>query len=213
MKNSLFALVGALLIKTAAAQYDPKALEVLEAMSKKYKAISSFEANLTSSLVNESAGVKDEFKAKITVKGDKYRLELPEQQVYNNGTTVWTYLPEKKEVNIDNFDPKSEDLNPSKIFEMYKKGFKYILIGDKNDGGVLCDEIDLVPEKKDAQYFKIKMLISKKDKSVSSWTMFDRGGNRYRYAISKFTPNIKVEDSFFNFDKKKFPGVVEEDLR
>lgn len=213
MKKSLFALVGALLIKTATAQYDPKALEVLEAMSKKYKSISSFEANLTSTLVNESAGVKDEFKGKITVKGDKYRLELPEQQVYNNGTTIWTYLPEQKEVNIDNFDPKSDDLNPSKIFEMYKKGFKYILIGDKTDEGTLCDEIDLVPEKKDAQYFKIKMLISKKDKSVSSWTMFDRGGNRYKYIITKFTPNIKVEDSFFNFDKKKFPGVREEDLR
>jgi outer membrane lipoprotein-sorting protein len=147
------------------------------------------------------------------VKGDKYRLELPEQQVYNNGITVWTYLPEQKEVNIDNFDPKSEDLNPSKIFEMYKKGFKYLLIGDKNEAGVLCDEIDLVPEKKDAQYFKIKMLISKKDKSVNSWTMFDRGGNRYKYIITKFTPNIKVEDTFFNFDKKKFPGVREEDLR
>ncbi|HTH55051.1 MAG TPA: outer membrane lipoprotein carrier protein LolA [Cyclobacteriaceae bacterium] len=213
MKKSLFALVGALLIKTAAAQYDPKALEVLEAMSKKYKSISSFEANLTSTLVNESAGVKDEFKGKITVKGDKYRLELPEQQVYNNGTTVWTYLPEQKEVNIDNFDPKSEDLNPSKIFEMYKKGFKYILIGDKTDEGVLCDEVDLVPEKKDAQYFKIKMLISKKDKSVTSWTMFDRGGNRYKYIITKFVPNIKVEDAFFTFDKKKFPGVREEDLR
>jgi len=213
MKKSLFALAGALLIKTAAAQYDPKALEVLEAMSKKYKSISSFEANLTSTLVNESAGVKDEFKGKITVKGDKYRLELPEQQVYNNGTTVWTYLPEQKEVNIDNFDPKSEDLNPSKIFEMYKKGFKYILIGDKTDEGVLCDEVDLVPEKKDAQYFKIKMLISKKDKSVTSWTMFDRGGNRYKYIITKFVPNIKVEDAFFTFDKKKFPGVREEDLR
>jgi outer membrane lipoprotein carrier protein len=213
MKKIVFALAGALFIKVSVAQYDPKALEVLEAMSKKYKSISSFEATLTSSLVNESANVKDEFKGKITVKGDKYRLELPEQQVYNNGTTVWTYLPEQKEVNIDNFDPKSEELNPSKIFEMYKKGFKYLLIGDKNDGGTLCDEIDLVPEKKDAQYFKIKMMISKKDKSVTSWTMFDRGGNRYKYNITKFTPNIKVEDSFFNFDKKKFPGVREEDLR
>lgn len=213
MKKSIFALLGVLFITSSFAQYDPKALEVLEAMSKKYKAITAFEANLTSTLLNESAGVKDEFKGKITVKGDKYRLELPEQQVYNNGTTVWTYLPEQKEVNIDNFDPKSDDLNPSKIFEMYKKGFKYILMGDKNEGGVLCDEIDLVPEKKDAQYFKIKMLISKKDKSVNSWTMFDRGGNRYKYVITKFTPNVKVDDSFFNFDKKKFPGVREEDLR
>jgi len=213
MKKAVFALVGALFIKASVAQYDPKALEVLEGMSKKYKSIGAFEANLTSTLVNESAGVKDEFKGKITVKGDKYRLELPEQQVYNNSTTVWTYLPANKEVNIDNFDPTSDDLNPSKIFEMYKKGFKYLLIGDKTEGGVPCDEIDLVPEKKDAQYFKIKMMISKKDKSVASWTMFDRGGNRYKYIITKFTPNVKVDDSFFAFDIKKFPGVEAVDLR
>ncbi|MBS1683055.1 MAG: outer membrane lipoprotein carrier protein LolA [Bacteroidetes bacterium] len=213
MKKLVFAIFGTFLIKSVAAQYDPKALEVLDAMSKKYKSISAFEATLKSTLENESSGVKDDFKGKITVKGEKYKLELPEQHVYNNGTTVWTYLPEQKEVNIDNFDPKSEELNPSKIFEMYKKGFKYLHMGEKNEAGVLCDEIDLVPEKRDAQYFKIKMMISKKDNRVVSWTMFDRGGNRFKYTINKFTPNIKVDDSFFAFDTKKFPGVEVNDLR
>ena len=213
MKKSIFIFLGILAGSSVMAQYDPKALEILEAMSKRYKAITSFEANLTTTLINESAGVKDELKGKVTVKGDKYRLELAEQHVYNNGTTVWTYLPESKEVNVDNFDPKSDDLNPSKIFEMYKKGFKYLLVGEKTEGGVACDEIDLVPEKKDAQYFKVKMLIAKKDKSVQSWTMFDRSGNKNRFAIAKFTPNVKVDDAFFTFDPKKFPGVTVVDLR
>src|SRR6478736_2649502 len=213
MKKSIFIFIGVIVANVCFAQYDPKALEILEAMSKKYKTIAAFEANLTSTLVNESAGVKDEFKGKLTVKGEKYRLELEEQHVYNNGTTVWTYLPASKEVNIDNFDPKSEDLNPSKFYEMYKKGFKYLLMGDKTEGGVACDEIDLVPEKKDAQYFKIKMMISKKDKSVQNWTMFDRSGNRYKNTITKFTPNAKVDDTYFTFDPKKHPGVEVVDLR
>ncbi|MCE7864924.1 MAG: outer membrane lipoprotein carrier protein LolA [Bacteroidetes bacterium CHB5] len=198
---------------SAHAQYDPKALEILEAMSKKYKAITTFEANLTSGLSNESEGVSEEFKGKITVKGEKFRLVLDDQEVINNGTTVWTYLPSAKEVNIDNFDPGSDDVNPTKIFDMYKKGFKYLYLADKTEGGVLCEEVDLVPEKKDAQYFKIKMMISKKDKSIQSWTMFDRSGNRYKYTITKFTPNIKVDDSFFTFDVKKYPGVEVIDLR
>jgi len=57
------------------------------------------------------------------------------------------------------------------------------------------------------------MLIAKKDRSVQSWTMFDRSGNRYKYSITKFTPNVKVEDTFFAFDPKKFPGVEVIDLR
>jgi outer membrane lipoprotein-sorting protein len=138
---------------------------------------------------------------------------MPEQEVINNGVTIWTYLPEAKEVNIDNYDPNSEDVNPSKMHEVYKKGYKYLYLQDKTEGGVMCEEIDLVPEKKDAQYFKIKMFINKKEKTIQSFTLFDKGGNRYKYSISKFTPNPKIDDSVFAFDPKKFPGVEVIDLR
>jgi outer membrane lipoprotein-sorting protein len=123
MKKLVFAALLMFVGTVSYSQYDPKALEILEAMSKKYKAITAFEANLTSGMTNETEGVKEEFKGKITVKGDKFRLLLDDQEIINNGATVWTYLPSAKEVNIDNFDPGSDDVNPTKIFEMYKKGF------------------------------------------------------------------------------------------
>jgi outer membrane lipoprotein carrier protein len=195
------------------AQYDPKALETLEAMSKKYKSIESFEANISQTLTNEVEKINEEFKGKITVKGDKFRLALPEQEIINDGATQWTYLPEAKEVNIDTYDPTSDDVNPTKILDMYKKGFKYLYLADKTEGGVVCEEIDLVPDKKDAQFFKIKMMIGKKDKSIQSWTMFDKSGNRYKYTITKFNPSAKVDDSYFTFDPKKYPGVEVIDLR
>lgn len=213
MKKLVFGAILMFVGTVSFAQYDPKALEILEAMSKKYKAIPTFEASLTSSLTNEAEGVNDEFKGKITVKGEKFKLSLDEQEIYNNGTTVWTYLPAAKEVNIDNYEPGSDDINPTKIFDMYKKGFKYLYLGDKTENGIVLEEIDLVPEKKDAQYFKIKMFIVKKDKSIQNWTMFDRSGNKYKYSITKFTPNVKVDDAFFNFDVKKYPGVEVIDLR
>jgi outer membrane lipoprotein-sorting protein len=213
MKKLFLIAFAAFFTQSISAQYDPGALAILDAMSKKYKAYTTFEANITSSMTNDAEGIKEEFKGKVTVKGEKFRLVLEDQEVINNGTTVWTYLPSAKEVNIDNYDPSSDDVNPSKIYDMYKKGFKYIQMEDQSDNGVPCDVIDLVPEKKDAQYFKIKMFISKKDKSIQSWTMFDKSGNKYRYAITKFTPNVAVTDAFFTFDPKKYPGVEVIDLR
>lgn len=213
MKKLTSALVFVLFAASAWAQYDPKALETLDAMSKKYKTMDAFQADITCNLTNEIDKVNDEFKGKITVKGNKFRLLLPEQEIINDGTTQWTYLPEAKEVNIDNYDPNSDDVNPAKILDMYKKGYKYISLGEKTEGGVVCEEIDLVPDKKDAQYFKIKMMIVKKDKSIQSWTMFNKAGDRYKYTISKFNPAVKVEDTFFVFDPKKYPGVEISDLR
>src|SRR5436190_8566414 len=188
------------------AQYDPKALEILEAMARKYKIVPSFEANFSYTLTNDVEKINEEFKGKMTVKGEKYKLSLPEQEVVNNGTTIWTYLPDAKEVTLDNFDPNGDDLNPSKFYEIYKKGYKYLYLEDKTEGGVVCEVVDLVPEKKDAAYFKVRMNIVKKDKSIQSWVMFDKAGNRYKYLITKFTPGVKVEDTFFSFDVKKYHG-------
>lgn len=213
MKKAILAAILFCASAPAWSQYDPKALEILEAMSKKYKAIPSFEASFSYTLTNEIEKVNEEFKGRMVVQGDKYRLILPEQEVINNGNTVWTYLPEAKEVNIDNFDPTSEDLNPSKFYEIYKKGFKYLYLEDKTEGGVLCEVVDLVPEKRDAQYFKVRMNIVKKDKSIHSWTMFDKAGNLYKYTITKFTPAAKIDESTFSFDAKKYPGVEIVDLR
>src|SRR5918995_5095728 len=213
MKNLFLAFLTLVLALSASAQYDPKALEILDAMSQKYKSIASFEANFAYILSNDVEKINEEFKGKITVKGDKFRMELPEQEVINNGATIWTYLPEAKEVNIDNYDPNSEDVNPSKIHEIYKKNFKYLYLQDRVENGTMCEEIDLVPEKKETQYFKIKMLINKKEKTIQSFTLFDKGGNRYKYTISKFTPNGKIDDTAFTFDPKKYPGVEIIDLR
>ena len=213
MKKLFLTLISAFAVQFTIAQYDAQALAVLETMSKKYKAFTSFEANITSTMTNETEGIKEEFKGKITVKGEKFRLVMEDQEIINNGTTVWTYLPAAKEVNIDNYDANSEDINPSKIYEIYKKGYKYIYKGEKNEGGIVCEEIDLSPEKKDAQFFMIRMIISKKDKSIQSWTMFDKSGNKYKYTISKFSPNVNVADAVFTFDTKKYPGVEVIDLR
>jgi outer membrane lipoprotein carrier protein len=214
MKRILLAAILLVLSTGGYSQYDPKALDILDAMSKKYKAIPAFEANISYTLSNEADKINEEVKGKITVKGDKFRLALKEQEVINNGVTVWTYLPEEKEVTIDNFDAGSDDvINPSKIFDIYKKGYKYLYLADRTEGSVMCEEVDLVPEKKDAKYFKIKMMIGKKDKSVQSFTFFEKTGNRYKYSITKFTPNPKIDDSYFTFDPKKYPGIEVNELR
>jgi outer membrane lipoprotein carrier protein len=215
MKKSVFGVFLMFLVNFGFAQYDPKAFEILEAMSKKYKAIPAFEANISYTLSNDVEKISEEFKGKITVKGDKYKLVLPEQEVINNGTTQWTYLPDAKEVNIDNSEASADEgtPTPSRFYEIYKKGYKYLYLQDQTEGGVLCEIVDLVPEKKDPQYFKVRMNIVKKDKSIQSWTMFDKSGNRYKYTITKFAPNAKIEDAFFTFDPKKYPGVEVIDLR
>ncbi|MTI24086.1 LolA family protein, partial [Fulvivirga kasyanovii] len=194
-------------------QNDPQAKEVLDAMSAKYKKIPAYSADITSSLINEVDGINEEFGGKITVKGEMYKLEMDDQVVINNGTTVWTYLPDVNEVNIDTYNPDEDEISPSKIYDAYKKGYKYLFVGNETDNGTAVSVIDLVPNDKDAQFFKIRLFIAKKDHSLKSWTMFDKSGNKYKYTIKNFNGNISPKDSAFSFDATKYPGVEIIDLR
>lgn len=195
------------------AQYDPKAEALLEEVSKKYEAYKSYKAEFAYELENTQAKVNEKFTGEIYVKGNMFTLKLGSQEVINNGKTVWTYMKEENEVNVSDYSPDEEEISPTKIHNMYKQGFKYLLNSDETVKGVVYSVVELVPENKKKQYFKIRIWVNKKDKSIFRWKIFEKNGNRYLYTINKFQPNIKLEDSIFTFDKGKFPGVEVIDLR
>jgi len=195
------------------AQNDAKALKILDAMSAKYKDMPAFKAEFKYSIESANSGVNENFKGEIIVKGEKFRLKLDGQEIINDGNTVWTYLAEDNEVNISDYEPSEEDITPSKIYTIYKKGYKYVFLEEKKEGNFIYEVVDLIPEKKDKQIFKIRLQVNKKDKSIKNWKIFEKSGNKYQYTVTKFTPNVKVDDKYFTFDKTLYQGVEVVDLR
>lgn len=200
-------------IQAASAQYDDKALAILDAMSEKYQKIPAYEANFIQALKNPQEEVNENFEGQITVKDEKFRLKMEGQEIINNGTTIWTYIPEVNEVNIDNYNPEEGEMTPSRMYSAYKEGFKYVYLEEKIIDGKTYDIIDLVPENKNDQFFKIRMVIGQEDKMLKGWTMFDKNGNRYVYQITNFNIKEDIPDAFFEFDKNKHAGVDVIDLR
>jgi outer membrane lipoprotein carrier protein len=212
-KIALGLLAICLHLGAAYAQQDPKAAETLDAVSKKYQQIKSFKAKFTYSLESPTAGINETSEGEIVVEGQKFNLKLSGQEIINNGTTVWTYLKESNEVNITNYEPGEEDITPSRIYTIYKKGYKYAFLQEKQDGGKVYEVIDLIPEDKNNQFFKVRLEINKKDKTIRSWKIFEKNGNRYLYVVKSFIPDFKVDESFFSFDKSKYKNVEVVDLR
>lgn len=210
---SLIAFILFLFTQNTFAQYDDKARTILDNMSDKYKSILAYEATFTQTLQNTQADINEDFSGKITVKGEMFRLDMGGQEIINNGKTVWTYIPEVNEVNIDNYNPQDGEMTPSKIYAAYKNGYKYIYLEEKKMGGKSYDVIDLVPEDTNDPFFKIRLTIDQKGSVLKSWTMFDKSGNHYIYDISEFKILNDIKDTYFHFDKAKYNGVEVVDLR
>ncbi len=215
MKRSASIIMGLLLtFQFAVGQQDPQVEALLDEVGKRYKALSSFKAEFTYSLESPANGVNEAYKGEILVKGDKFYLKLGSQEIINNGNTVWTYLKDENEVNISDYSPDEDEISPNKIYTLYRKGYKYRILDEKTEKSPGNSVIELVPTDKNKPIFKVKIFINKKDKSIKSWKMFEKSGNRYTYLISKLTKNPPgVDDKAFVFDKTKYKGVAINDLR
>lgn len=208
MKKFIFYTFSFLLVILAKAQYDPAALSVLDAMSGKYRKIESFKAAFSQQLTNESAGLNETISGQIAVKGDMYVLDVAGQRIFNNGTDIFNYNPELKEVTISPYDPEESEITLGNVYDLYKNGFKYAL-AETTDSGDRIIELD--PEDRYKSYFKIRMTISSSN-DLNTFTVFERTGNKYVYSINSFTPS-KLEDSYFTFDVSKYPQVEVIDFR
>lgn len=191
------------------AQYDPKAKEVLDAMSARYKSTGAFSANFSQKIENASAGVDEEMEGKITVKGNMYKLEIIGAEIYNNGKEIWQYTPDMQEVTVSLYDPSEEEITPGNVYDIYKKGFKYALISSLANGDRV---VELDPESRQKTYHKIRLVIDGKN-NLKTFTVFEKSGSRYTYTVKDFKPLTGITDSFFTFDPSKYPDVEVIDFR
>lgn len=209
----LIMILSVLMVSILEAQNDPKALEILDAMSAKYQNVEAFSAKLVYKLENPTERVNETFKGELTVMGDKYRLKIGEQEIINNGSTIWTYLREVNEVNVDNYYPEDDPMAPAKIYTIYRDGYKYSFVEENKQKGRIVQVVDLEPENKDEPFYKIRLTIDKEDKTLVDYKVFDKNGNRYLWSVSDFDTNLKLTASHFEFDADEYKGVEVIDLR
>jgi outer membrane lipoprotein carrier protein len=193
---------------------DPEAKKILDAVSAKFKTFKSVQASFSLSIANATSKVLGSKKGTVYMKGLKYRISMAGQDIYSDGTNVYTYDKIANEVTITKFDPAANTVTPQKIFtDFYDKDFLYKYNGDSTIAGKVLQEIELTPVDKTKPYFKVLLYINKATKTIASSKLFQKNGDRYTYGISGMKTNVVLADDLFSFDQKKFPGVEVVDLR
>lgn len=216
MKIAANTFIFLLLGLVAFAQTDEKAKVILAEVSKKYRSFDVIKTEFTYTLDNPQAKVKETQTGTLysKTKANKFKVVLKAQELVSDGKNQWTYLKADKEVQLSEVDNSSDAMNPARLFTIYEKGFKFLFTGDsKSKAGKTIHNIELTPLDSKRSYFKVKLQIDKASKQITQAIIFDKNGNRYTYSIKAFVPNVKVAETFFTFDVKKYPGVELVDLR
>ncbi len=198
------------------AQLDPAAKKMLDAINAKYKAYTSFQANITYKLeVTANPSMNESFTADAKVKGNKFHLKKSDgEEFYSNGIYIWNVVAKDKEAYVSDFDAEDKIVDMSKVLDAYKIGYKYLKGLDETIDGVKCTTIELNPDKANlkAEFFKIKLLVNPLNNEVKQWIVFEKNGNRHKFKLNTFKPNVVFAESIFTYDYKKHPEISVEDL-
>lgn len=209
-----FLIILVLLLSFQIIAQDKKAEVILDAMSAKYKSMKAFNANFTYGVEGANQKLTNVFTGNVTVKGNKFRLKTAGQEIFNNGKDLYTYVKETNEVNISDFNPNDDsDFSPTKIYNIYKKGYKYVFKEEKKEGAAVYEVVELSPTSTKSNVAKLQITVNKGDKSIKSWKVWDKSGKKTVFKIDKFMPNVAAADAMFTFEKAKYPGVEVVDLR
>lgn len=216
MMRSLYLVVAILLgsLSVTAQKNDPEAKKVLDAVSAKFKTFSSVQAAFSYKVEDSKGKVQSNKTGTITMKGTKYKVSFGTQEIFCDGKTVWSYDKTAKEVTINNLDASGNTLTPQKLFtNFYDKDFLYLLNGEKKVGAKTLQEIEMTPTDKSKAFHKVYLQVDKAAKTIYSTKVLENGGNRYTYTVTSMKTNLPAADNLFAFDKSKYPGVEEVDLR
>ena len=193
---------------------DPDAKKILDGVSAKFKTYKAVQANFTLGVEDGKGKSQGTKKGIVYMKGSKYRVTITGQEIFCDGNNVWTYDKAANEVTVSKFDPGANTITPQKLFtNFYDKDFLYKLNGEKKLAGKAVAEIEMTPVDKTKNFHKVYLYVDKKTQSIYSTKILDKSGNKYTYTVNSMKSNASISDAQFIFDKKKYPGVEEVDLR
>jgi outer membrane lipoprotein-sorting protein len=211
--RTLLLLISTLFVINGIAQVkDLKATALLDEVSAKTKAYKSIKVEFSYTMVNKQAKINESKSGTLLLGGDKYRLTAAGQIVISDGKTIWTYIKESNEVQINSPDNKDDAMTPSKLLTSYNTNYKARIIKDKSQTDPNLESVELIPNVI-KNINRAILVVDKTKKQIRSFTLFDKSGNVFAYTIQKFLTDVPVTTSDFTFEAAKFPGVEVIDMR
>jgi len=196
---------------SAAGQNDPQAVKILDRFSSTATSAPSVSMKFLLVNIDQLSDTRDTTEGSVMISKNNYRLDLPDNIIWFNGETSWSYLPAEKEVTITVPDKNDDSFQsrPSLIFTMYKKGYRSRLVEERTDSYL----IDLYPDDVKSDLVRVRLHIDKSSFSLRSFEYKQRDGMTLFIIIEDYSLKQVTEPGMFTFATEKFKGVEVIDMR
>ena len=221
MRILLLLILGTFSLSAQNANYisaddsDPKAIDLLESIKKDFESYTSHKFNFTIDI--EYPGHEGQkMSGSLIQSGDNFVLDVDERKIISDNKSVWVYLKDRNEVQINDadFDDSDELMKPSDLFKMYNSGqYVFAITNYSKEVGEAITQLECKPLDEDSEYSKIRITSIDKSKQIKRMKIFFKDGSRMTMSVTNQVKGFEPEKGTFSFDPKKYEGVIVEDLR
>lgn len=152
---------------------------------------------------------------RISLKGERFKLEAPGMTTWFDGATQWTYLHQSNEVNISTpTAAELQSLNPYAWLHLHEQGYQAVFrpaLSQFDDYSVVFattgdpkQEFSLLIVRIDSQ--------THTPRGVAFWLRADKEAST-KITVKQYKDKCSFADSHFRFDPKQYPDAEVIDLR
>jgi len=144
-------------------------------------------------------------------KGNKYRIEMEQQTIVTDGTSVWTFNKMNNQVFIDTYKSNPQSFSPDKMLTNLPDNYTATLLGKEKQQEHDLTIIKLVPKNSKPNIKWMKVWVDTDNWIMKKVQVFDVSENLWTYDVSDIRMNSNIPDTQFRFDVPAGVDVI--DLR
>lgn len=210
MKKTLSLLLLGLMSQFAVA--DQQSADILGKLREKVRSYTSYRLSFTAAVESEGSA-----KGSLVVSGRRFAASVLGQELYYDGTTLWSYVPRQKEVTIERLDPNNPSVlsNPSRLMNIDPADYNHRSLPTMTTGnGKTLHIVELTPRSKTPDYSSMTLYINPASSLPERISITVPGNERpVEILIDKIESGVAVSESTFRFDAKAHPGTEVIDFR
>lgn len=184
---------------------DDQAKKLLNEVSSKVESYDNILIDFKYALENTAENVQQETRGDVSLKGEKYLLNIMGTTRLFDGEKIYTIIPEDEEINISTYDPASDQsITPSKMLTFYNDGYDYKWDITQDIKGRKIQYIKLIPLDPDAEIKSILLGIDKQTKHIYNLIQTQDNGSKITITVKSFKTNQPLPETLFRFNEDRY---------
>lgn len=205
MKRLPIFLIAVLCTFSLHAQNSDKAKALLNEVSSKVRSYDNMVIDFKYALENSAENVSQETRGDVSIKGDKYFLNLMGTTQLFDGKKIYTIIPEDQEINVSTYvEEDANSITPSKMFTFYEDGYTYQWDITQDVKGRKIQYLKLTPIDSKADVKNILLGIDSQTKHIYNLIQTQDNGTKITITVKSFKTNQPLAQSLFTFSEGRY---------